>query len=183
DKKIIHLSDNEVFLDGGAYDGDTIRLIIKESKNRFKNIFAFEPDNKNYKKINNYVRQLKDSRIKIFRLGLGDKNNTLSFTNEGNLQSKVIKYGKIQIKIVPIDKYIDEHFTYIKLDIEGFEKKALIGAKKTIKKYKPKLVICSYHNLNDIWELTILIKKFRPDYKIFLRHYSDFLMDTICYAV
>ncbi|MEK7523076.1 MAG: FkbM family methyltransferase, partial [Patescibacteria group bacterium] len=87
-----------------------------------------------------------------------------------------------QIKIVPIDKFINEHITYIKLDIEGFEKKALIGAKKTIKKYKPKLVICSYHNLNDIWELPMLIKKLRPDYKIFLRHYSDFLMDTICYA-
>ena len=182
DKKIIHLGDSEVFLDGGAYDGDTTKLIIKESKNRFKNIFAFEPDSKNYKKINNYIKLLKDPRIKIFRLGLGDKNNIFSFTNEGNLQSKVVEYGETQIKIVPIDKFINEHITYIKLDIEGFEKKALIGAKKTIKKYKPKLVICSYHNLNDIWELPMLIKKLRPDYKIFLRHYSDFLMDTICYA-
>lgn len=183
DKKIIHISKSEVFLDGGAYDGDTMKIIIKESKNRFKNIYAFEPDNKNYKKLSDYVKRISDSRIKIYKLGLGDKKNTLHFTNEGNLQSKVIKYGETLIKIVPVDYFLETHFTYIKLDIEGFEKKALIGSKNTIKKYKPKLVICAYHNLSDLWELPILIKSIRPDYKIFIRHCSDFLMDTICYAV
>lgn len=183
DKKIINLSNSEVFLDGGAYDGDTIKMIIKESKNRFNSIYAFEPDNQNYKKLSVFVKQLSDSRIKIYKLGLGDKKNTLHFTNEGNLQSKVIKYGETLIKIVPIDYFIDTHFTYIKLDIEGFEKKALIGAKRTIKRYKPKFVICAYHNLSDLWELPILIKSMQPNYKVYLRHYSDFLMDTICYAV
>jgi len=183
DKKIIKLSKNEAFVDGGAYDGDTIKLIIKESKNKFKKIFAFEPDELNFKKITNYIHTLHDSRISVFKLGLGDKNNTLNFTNEGNLQSKVVKSSGVKICIVPIDKYINEEFSYIKLDIEGFEKKALIGSKNTIKKYKPKLVICAYHNLNDLWELPILIKSAHPGYKIYFRHYTDFLMDTICYAV
>lgn len=183
DKKIIHLTDSEVFLDGGAYDGDTIKLIIEESKNKYKNIFAFEPDNNNYKKMDKYVKNLNDPRIKLLKFGLGEKNEMLNFTNEGNLQSKVVKYGETRIKIIPIDKFIDKKITYIKLDIEGFEKKALKGAVKTIKKNKPKLTICSYHNSYDIWELPLLINKLHPDYKIFLRHYSDYLMDTICYAV
>jgi len=183
DKKIIHLSKKEVFLDGGAYDGDTIKLIIKESKNKFKKIFAFEPDEKNFRKIVTYINKIKDPRINVFKLGLGDKRNTLNFTNEGNLQSKVVEFSGIKINIVPIDKYINEGFSYIKLDIEGFEKKALVGSKKTIKKYKPKLVICAYHNLNDLWELPMLIKMINSGYKIYLRHYTNFLMDTICYAV
>ena len=183
DRKIIYLSKNEVFLDGGAYDGDTIKMIIKESKNKFNNIYAFEPDNKTYKKLSNYVNKLADPRIKIYKFGLGNKKSTLNFTNEGNLQSKVIKYGETLINIITIDNFIKNKITYIKLDIEGFEKKAILGSKRTIKKYKPKLVICAYHNLYDLWELPILIKNIRPDYKIYLRHYSDFLMDTICYAI
>ena len=183
DKKIIHLTDKEVFVDGGAYDGDTIKLMIKESKNRFKNIFAFEPDSNNFNKMNKYVNKLNDPRIKILEFGLGKKNETLNFTNEGNLQSKVVDYGETKVKIVTIDKFADKMITYIKLDIEGFEKNAIRGAVKTIKNCKPKLAICSYHNSNDIWKLPLLIKKLRPDYKIYLRHYSDYLMDTICYAV
>lgn len=183
DQKIIKLNNKETFLDGGAFDGDSISQIIKESRNKFSKIYAFEPDTNSYSKLMKLVNSKFDSRIKVFKLGLGNKINRLNFTDEGNLQSKVAKNGNTFIDIVTIDKYVDAKFSYIKLDIEGFEKNAIIGAKKTLKIYKPKLVICVYHNLNDLWEIPILIKKIQPSYKIYFRHYWDFLMDTICYAV
>lgn len=183
DKKIIRLLPNEVFLDGGAYDGDTIRIFINKSKNKFSKIFAYEPDEKSFTILKRYLKDLSDKRIFGYKIGLGQKNEKLRFTNEGNLQSKVSNKGKFEIKIIPIDSIKEGVFTYIKLDIEGFEKQALLGAKKTIYKYKPKLAICSYHHFEDLWEVPNLIHKINRNYKLFLRHYTNFLFDTICYAV
>ncbi len=182
DEKIIKLSQKEIFLDGGAYDGDTIRMFVKESENVFRKIYAFEPDDKSYIRLNKYLNRLSDGRIISYKIGLGKIKEKLYFTNEGNLQSKIISKGKTTIKIFPIDFLKDVAFTYIKLDIEGFEKQALIGAQKTINKYKPKLAICVYHNIEDLWEIPYLINKIKKNYKFHLRHYTNFLFDTICYA-
>ncbi len=183
DKKIIKLSPKEIFLDGGAYDGDTIKTFIRESKNVFIKIYAFEPDDKSYIRLNEYLNKISDVRITSYKAGLGKIKGKLYFTNEGNLQSKIINKGKTIIKILPIDSLKEVAFTYIKLDIEGYEKEALMGAKKIIKKYKPKLAICPYHNIEDLWEIPNLINRINPDYKFYLRHYSDFLFDTICYVI
>lgn len=183
DKKIIKLLPNEIFLDGGAYDGDTIKTFIKESKNIFKKIYAFEPDDKSFVELNQCLKELSDDRITCYKIGLGKNKEKLRFTNEGNLQSKISKSGETTINIDTIDSLKDIAFTYIKLDIEGFEKQALMGGKKTIKKYKPKLAICLYHNIEDLWEMPDLVNKINPKYKFYLRHYTDFLFDTICYAI
>lgn len=183
DKKIIKLSPNEIFLDGGAYDGDTIKTFIGESKNVFKNIYAFEPDEKSHIQLKKYLNKLADNRIIKNKVGLGENKEELYFTNEGNLQSKITNKSKTLIMIIPIDSLKDIAFTYIKLDIEGFEKQALIGATKTISQHKPKLAICLYHNIEDLWEIPHLIKKINKNYKFYLRHYTNFLFDTICYAI
>ncbi len=69
------------------------------------------------------------------------------------------------------------------MDIEGAEFDALKGAEKTIKKYKPKLAICVYHNPLDIVNIPLYIKELVPEYKIFLRHYSESSSETVCYAI
>lgn len=183
DKNIIKLSPNEIFLDGGAYDGDTIKMFIKKSKNIFNKIYAFEPDDKSFILLNKYINTLSDERIRSFKIGLGKTKEKLHFTNEGNLQSKITDNGKILVRIFPIDNYKNIHFSYIKLDIEGFEKQALLGAKNVIHKYKPKLAICSYHKIEDLWEVPYMIKKMNNKCKLYFRHYSNFLFETICYSV
>jgi len=183
DKNIIKLSKNEIFLDGGAYDGDTIKMFIKKSKNSFGKVYAFEPDEKSFILLKEYISSLSDNRITGYKIGLGKINEKLYFTNEGNLQSKITDKGKILVKILPIDNYKNILFTYIKLDIEGFEKQALLGARNVIKKYKPKLAICSYHKIEDLWEVPLMIRKMNNKYKIHFRHYSNFLFETICYGI
>ena len=180
--KIIKLTKKEIFLDGGAFDGDTIRVFIKKTNNHFSKVFAFEPDRVNFKKLSNYINQHSDDRIKLLNLGIGDKKSTLSFSNDGNIQSRIVMNNDTNtINIVPIDKF-KEPFTYIKLDIEGYEKQALIGARKTIKEYRPKLAVCAYHYINDLWEVPLMIKKLNKYYKLYLRHHGQFLYDTICYV-
>ncbi|MDR2651595.1 MAG: hypothetical protein LBC68_04690, partial [Prevotellaceae bacterium] len=65
----------------------------------------------------------------------------------------------------------------------GAELKALYGAEKTIKKYKPKLAICVYHRKEDLITIPQYIKLLRDDYCLFLRHYSDFFAETVLYAM
>ena len=69
------------------------------------------------------------------------------------------------------------------MDIEGSEMAALRGAKDTITKNKPKLAICLYHKPQDIWEIPIYIKKILPECKIYIRHHTDLLNETVCYAI
>ncbi len=76
-----------------------------------------------------------------------------------------------------------EDVTFIKMDVEGAEMKALMGAQNIIISKRPKLAICIYHMPpEDFWEIPIYIKSLVPEYKIFIRHYNFDILDTICYA-
>lgn len=182
DKSIYNLSDKEVFIDGGAFDGDTVELFMKAVNNKFKKIYCFEPDDKSYLDLKNFVDKINNKKIKITKYGLGSKIESVYFTNDGSLGSKISAKGK-KIKIVSMDKYIKDNITLVKLDIEGYEKDALMGFKKTMLESGPKLTICVYHKITDLWEIPLFIRKINPNYKIYLRHYSPFLLDTICYAI
>ena len=69
------------------------------------------------------------------------------------------------------------------MDIEGTEMEALKGAEYIIKKYKPKLAISIYHKPEDIVEIPKYILNINPDYKLYLRHYSDNAGETVLYAI
>ena len=77
----------------------------------------------------------------------------------------------------------DEPITFIKMDLEGAEYEALIGAKKIIKKWKPKLAISLYHKPEDVWELPSLILDMNPSYSLYLSHYSIATAETVLYAL
>lgn len=71
----------------------------------------------------------------------------------------------------------------LKLDIEGAEMSALRGGENWIIKNKPIIAICVYHKQEDILEIPAYCKKLVPEYKMYLRHYSDNQTETVCYLV
>ena len=85
-------------------------------------------------------------------------------------------------KIVSLDKFVKEPYTFLKADIESYEYKMLQGAREGIKKYKPLLAICIYHNAVDMYTIPLLVKKILPEYKIAIRHHLDDLSETVMYA-
>lgn len=90
------------------------------------------------------------------------------------------------VQVTDLDSYCNEKGiapTYIKMDIEGAEAEALLGAKESIEKNKPKLAICLYHKPDDIFKLPLLVHKINPLYKMYIRHYSNYHTDTLLYAV
>ncbi|MDR1086700.1 MAG: FkbM family methyltransferase [Endomicrobium sp.] len=69
------------------------------------------------------------------------------------------------------------------MDIEGAELDALVGAKDTIRKYKPRLAICIYHKPSDIIDIPLYILSLVPEYKLYIRHYSTYKWETVLYCV
>ena len=77
----------------------------------------------------------------------------------------------------------DDKITFLKMDIEGSELKALHGARKIIQRDKPKLAICVYHKPEDIIEIPLYINSLVPEYKFYMRHYGYTPANTVLYAI
>lgn len=125
----------------------------------------------------------KYKNIEVMQYGMWNQKEDLSFSKEGNAGSKVVEDGQIKICANSIDNvHAQDKVTFIKMDIEGSEKKALQGAESVIKKNRPKLAICIYHNPEDLYEIPFLIKEMVPEYKLYIRHHSDTYAETVVYA-
>ena len=178
---------DEVFVDAGAYTGDTIQGFLKFSQNRYKHIYAFEPDPHNYQKLCENVKQCGIENTTLIPKGAYSENTVLKFSTSGSgLESKLTDNGDIKIPVTSIDSCIniDENITFIKIDIEGSELEALIGAKDTIKRCKPRLAICIYHKPpEDIIDIPAYLLNLVPEYKFYIRHYTIRLSETVLYAM
>lgn len=183
DDDIVHLTGQEIFVDGGAYDGNTTLEFVQKVDNKFLKAYLFEPDTLNYSKLcENMGTKSGDNRFDVHRAALYSKNTVLNFSDSGDMGSRIFSGGKIEVNAVALDEAIDRA-TFIKLDVEGAEEEALLGSERIIKSHKPKLAVCIYHKPQDLWKLPLLIKKLNDSYKIYIRHYNPNLLGTVCYAV
>ena len=188
---IIKLTDNESFVDVGAYNGDTVFDFLKRTNNNFDSIFAFELDNKNFKEMELAVDKLGinlKQKIKLYNSGLLDEEKNVYYETGGSgMQStfiNIINTASDSGKTVRLSDVLkNEKVTFIKMDIEGSEPKALLGAEEIIIKQKPKLAICVYHKPEHLWEIPLYLKKIVPEYKIFFRHHTPLEYETVCYTV
>ena len=180
---IIKLTENESFVDIGAFNGDTIKKFIDHCQSRFDNIFAFELDAINFKALQENIKLIPNhDKIKIFNVGIWDCECDIAY-NIGKTESS-IGNGDGKGHLIPLDGVlINEKVTFIKMDIEGAEPKALRGAQNIIRMQKPKLAICIYHNFKHLWEIPLYIKELVPEYNIYLRHHTDLAYETVCYAI
>jgi FkbM family methyltransferase len=171
------IRDDEVFVDCGAYDGDTIRSFLEISGGRFKKIYALEPDPANFQKLSSMPG------IVAKQAAVGRTNGMVSFSAEGSESSSAGK-GDLQVECVALDQYLaDETPTLIKMDIEGFEPEALAGAREIIARDSPKLAICVYHAQEHLWEIPLQIYSYFPGYRFYLRPHVYDVWDLVCYAV
>jgi FkbM family methyltransferase len=185
---IFQFSNSEIFIDCGAFVGDSIKNLIKiysKNKKNIDKIIAFEPDFENYKRL---VRRYKN--VEAFNCGVWHENAKLYFQS-GNLHwSKLINQtvasdGKvITVPVMAIDETpICKDATFIKMDIEGAELSALIGAEKLIVKNKPKLAISIYHSDEDMLQIAEWIHEKVPEYKIYIRQHLPYAaQETVLYA-
>jgi len=180
-ESFLNLKDNEVFVDVGGYDGYTSLEFIKRVKN-YEKIYFLEPDEINFKKAKKLLKGYKN--IEFLNIGAYDKNAILGFSSNDSA-SAISDDGDWKIRVGKIDDYINEKVTFLKMDIEGAEQKALFGAKNIIKKYRPKMAISIYHSPDDIFKIPKLIFSIseKDKYNIYLRHYTESIYETIMFFI
>lgn len=176
---ILKFEENEIFVDGGAYDGDSYEHFLRLAPSVSK-AYLFEPDASICEKA--ALRIGGDKRALICNYGLWSKSDTLYFSNTGGMDGAISDKGELSIKVVAVDEFIEDRISHIKLDVEGAEEQALIGAKLHIKNDRPKMAIALYHRAHDLWHIPELIEKFGGSYRYSLRHYSQTMDDSIVYA-
>ena len=131
--RIIYLGENEIFADLGAYNGDTAAEFMSACNNNFCHLYAFEPNPKNFRKL---TKNLPESdKITLFNAAAGRESGTVKISaNEGRM-SRAGGSGKtVEIPIVPLDEAVPESVTVLKLDVEGGEREAIMGARRHIEK-------------------------------------------------
>lgn len=183
-KDLVALSEDEVFVDCGAFTGDTLNEFIQHSENKFNKVFCFEPSDTTFLELQKTLDDHNgDERVQLIKGGLYRETTQLGFL-EHNLSAgnSINENSENLIQVYAIDEVIEERISFIKMDIEGAELDALIGAKETILKYKPKLAISIYHKFEDYLEIPKYIKSLNLDYKFYVRHHTECHGDTILYA-
>jgi FkbM family methyltransferase len=172
-------SDRPVFVDIGGFDGFTTRQFIKRVP-KYEQVYVFEPDVRNREVC---LRNLAGfANVCLLPYGAGNQNETLRFSQAGSA-SAIDPEGLEQIDVRRIDDLIDRQVTYMKMDIEGAERQALEGARNTIERYRPNLAVCVYHRPSDFWEIPRYVLDIYAGYKVFLRHYTESIYETVMYFV
>jgi FkbM family methyltransferase len=180
---IFTLAGDEIFVDGGCFTGDTAEEFIKQTNGKYRRIYGFEPDKNNLKKA--VANLAKYGNVDVRSGGLWHMTNTYRFASGAFGNSKIAEDGDTITNTYSLDEFFadKEPPTFIKMDIEGAERLALEGAAGLLKACRPKLAICVYHNIQDMYTLPELILKINPGYKLSLRHYSRWYAESVCYAV
>jgi FkbM family methyltransferase len=185
-RQLVELSPEEVFVDCGAYDGDTIVNYLEACGGSFGKIVAFEPDPLAFARLHDLVEDLAPtarSRIDLRKTAVGAKATTLRFEGGGTPGSRVAEDGSLAVECVPLDAALQgSPPTFIKMDIEGGEEEALRGATQIIRAHRPILAICVYHLQAHLYRLPLLIRDICHDYRLFMRRLGND-GDLVCFAV
>ncbi len=170
---LLSLGEAEHYADLGAYNGDTVASFLAHTGGRYASILAMEPDAKNHRKLCKRLEALGIPTQCAVHAGAWSKNETKLFSARAGRQSSLSFSDGIETPMAALDQVLDGRpLTYLKLDVEGAEEQALLGAKETIAAYRPKMLLSVYHRNSDLWLLPGLVDDLVPGgYRYYLRHH------------
>lgn len=184
---LVKATDEEVFVDCGAFDGDSIRSFLRRGQS-FSHLYAFEPDAQNRALLSKSVAALAEGlreRVTVWPYATGNLDGYVTFAAAGDVASRVSSSDTgTSVEAHRLDS-LEWPFTptYIKMDIEGAEPDALAGAANLLRDAQPVLAICLYHRLEHVWQIPNLIHRLAPGYSMFVRRYAEDNWELVCYAV
>jgi len=179
--------EKEIFIDCGAYDGDTVEQFVQWTNSQYDHIYAFEPSIRNYKKCKKNVEDKAIKNCNLIPKGTWSCNKKFTMMasefDTGDYITQAFEPDCAEVESVPIDDVLQgDKATFIKMDVEGSELESLKGAKNTIVNYHPRLAIAVYHRNTDFIEIPSYILNLNGNYKFKLRHYASNNCETVLYA-
>lgn len=187
-RDIVNLAPGEVMVELGANNGETLLDFIKRCP-QYKAAYCFEPDISCHPALKE-IQEMPNGRVYIIPKGAWDRDDVLKFAavDGSSTASHILEDGKEQadysVECTTVDNAVKEPVTYMKMDVEGAELRALHGAKRTITENRPTLAVCVYHRPEDILDIWNYLRKLVPEYRFYLRHHTKNAgWDTVLYAV
>lgn len=130
-----------------------------------------------------------DKKIKTFQIGIGPKKDTMELglshidMGSSSVVNKKLNSDKIKIKIIPLSELLAEEgissVDVLKIDIEGFEDRALFPYFENLdKKFYPKLILMEDSSQTD-WERNILEWLLANGYRVLARTRGNVLITTV----
>ena len=173
----------EVFVDCGAFDGNTSVAFANWCHGEYDKIFMFEVDRFNIELCKKHIRDHELKKYTLIECGVWSKKTELKLCEGSFTSSSISDKGKVKVPVCDLDSTLEnEKVTFIKMDIEGAEIEAIKGARRILARYKPRLAISVYHKPEDIIDIPLLLWEIVPEYQFCLRHYRSSRREIILYA-
>ncbi len=185
--ELFALRPDEYLIDCGAYDGDSLSLYLKLTAGTKAKALALEPDPGTHRRLLEWLAKqpaADRARVRTSDLAVGRRRERLRFNANGLASAGVSDTGNVEVECAPLDEILNEERpTFIKMDVEGAELDALIGARRVIAEARPTLAICIYHCPDHLWTIPLLLHRSLPRHRIYLRPHGFEGWDLVCYAV
>lgn len=173
------IRESSVVIDGGSHAGS--HTILYKSINPNLEVHCFEPQLKMFELLKYNVKQNNLSNVNLHNLALANKKVRVSMGNtvleinklfdnlsyggnqDFNLGGLGIGFGGEEVETTSIDNLNLSKCDFIKLDLEGSESVALIGATKTIEAFKPAILFeYNHHQIDDSYYDLFDVEKLTP---------------------
>jgi FkbM family methyltransferase len=185
---VLTLHADDVFVDCGAYDGDTVASLLDHRPEGVRSIVALEPDPENLAaleaRLAALTSELRD-RVVVLPWAAGARRGVARWSLPGTSSAGIATDGELEVQVAPLDELLERDIvpTYVKMDIEGAEPDALAGARGTVTGHRPTLAICVYHVQDHLWTLPLAVSELVDDYRFVLRRYLSDCWEVVLYAI
>jgi FkbM family methyltransferase len=162
DRDIYHtaaggIKPGDVVLDCGANVGVFVKTALSRGASR---VIAIEPAPENLVALRkNFAEEIAAGKVVIYPKGVWDQDDVLTLyiqTHNSAADSFVLREKDsptVKVPLTTIDHLVQElhldRVDFIKMDIEGSERRAVPGAAATIRRFHPRMALCVYHRPDD----------------------------------
>lgn len=183
---VITLQKDEVYVDVGAYTGDSLELFLKAVHGKYEKIYAWEPDENYADILRKYVEKQKLERVVIEQKGTWNQKDTLCFHYDE--ESSGISFSESEnlqkIEVDTLDHMLEgEKVTFVKINFLEGVKETIEGMQQMLLERKPKLAVTVGFDEYALLRIPVLIKRINPDYKLYLRFIAAMPARLLLFAV
>ena len=173
-RSIIRPKSPSIYADIGAYNGDTIEEYVSYAGTN-TDVYAFEPDARNYKKLCQNVAALGLPDPKLYNVAAWNENTVLTFyarSGRNSAGSTVHKNAKaVTVRAARADTLLPRGADYINIDAEGSDLQVLQGLQQTLTTYHPTVCAALYHRNEDMYALPLYLVSHYTEFKLYIRHF------------
>lgn len=173
---------DEVFFDVGAFDGSTSQEFLLRCPG-YREVVLFEPDSKSALTCAERFKGM--PRLSISSVALSDRDGPLGFNATAASTSSVSRAASATVQGRRLDSVASAYArpTLVKIDVEGHEEAVLSGGHQTLGRRHVRLAVSMYHSSDQFFRVPLRVADLRPSAKLYVRHYTESIYETILFAI